>query len=86
METKGSLTEREIECLQWVASGLTSREIATLLGIAERTVNQHLSNGVEKLEAKNRCHAVAVAMGRRLLKMDTTSPIPPSPRERHRKI
>ncbi|MGH2399452.1 MAG: response regulator transcription factor, partial [bacterium] len=38
------LTQREVEILQHVASGLANKEIALRLGISERTVKNHLSN------------------------------------------
>lgn len=57
-----NLTEREHECLLWSAEGMTIRETAALLGIAERTVIYHLQNAVRKLQAVNRCQAVARAV------------------------
>ena len=43
------LTQRELEVLQCVGQGLTNREIARALDIAERTVAFHMSNVFEKL-------------------------------------
>lgn len=57
-----SLTAREIECLKWAADGKTSWEIATLLDMAERTVNFHLANATTKLDVSNRQHAIAKAV------------------------
>lgn len=57
-----NLTERERECLLWVAEGKTIRETAAGHGISERTVVYHLQNAMDKLKAVNRCHAVARAM------------------------
>ena len=57
-----SLTPRESECLRWTADGKTSADIALLLGTSENTVNFHLKNAIQKLEASNRQHAVTRAM------------------------
>lgn len=56
------LSERERECLRWVAAGKTSWEIGHILGIAERTAIFHLNNAMKKLGAVNRSHAVARAL------------------------
>jgi len=55
------LSPREIECLYWVAQGLTSPRIADQLQIADVTVRFHLKNAAAKLSAVNRAHAVAKA-------------------------
>jgi NarL family two-component system response regulator YdfI len=57
-----SLSQREIEILQHVAVGETSKEIAMRLGIRERTVNWHLGRIFVKLRAGSRAEAVAIAM------------------------
>ncbi len=49
-----ALTTREEEILRWVATGLTNREIAVRLGIAEGTVKNHLRSVLAKLHVKNR--------------------------------
>jgi len=56
------LSQREIEILRHVARGETSKEIATSLGIRERTVNWHLGRVFAKLGAGSRAEAVAIAM------------------------
>lgn len=62
-----TLTNRERECLTWIANGKTTAETAALLKIAERTVSFHLQNAVEKLGVNNRSQAVAYAISRRLI-------------------
>lgn len=59
------LTQRERECLQRAADGLSSVLIARALGISEHTVAFHLGNAEAKLGARSRQHAVAraVALG-----------------------
>jgi len=60
----GILTRREREVLQRLAEGRDTREIATLLGIGERTVRSHVEHILRKLHAHSRLEAVAI--GRRL--------------------
>jgi DNA-binding NarL/FixJ family response regulator len=59
---KGLLTRREREVLQLVAEGLSNRDIAERLRIAENTVKNHLRNILEKLHMQNRAQAVAYAI------------------------
>lgn len=63
-----TLTPREIECLQWIAGGKTSAEIAIILSLSEHTVNFHLKNVIYKLKASNRTHAVALALSNKQIK------------------
>ena len=58
------LSRREQEILQMVASGLTNKEIASKLVIAEGTVKNHLTNIFNKLNARDRMQAVLI--GKRL--------------------
>lgn len=53
------LTPREKDVMRLSASGLTSVEIARELGMAARTVNQHVDNVAGKLGTKNRTHTIA---------------------------
>jgi DNA-binding CsgD family transcriptional regulator len=57
-----ALTPREIEVLRLGADGATSEEIATTLHLTEHTVKSHLKRILGKLGARNRTHAVAVAL------------------------
>ena len=52
-------TEREIAVLQFVADGLTNKEIALRLSLSEETIKSYLQRIMAKLEARNRAHAVA---------------------------
>ena len=61
-DEKNILSDRERECLRWVADGKTSWEISVLLNVSERTVNFHLKNAAVKLDVFNRQHAVVKAV------------------------
>jgi DNA-binding CsgD family transcriptional regulator len=64
-----SLTPRETEVLTWVAKGKTAREIAEVLHISKRTVDEHVLTAARKLGATNRTQAVAFALQNRLVKV-----------------
>ncbi len=59
------LSARELECLEWSATGKTSHEIGLILGISQRTVYFHLKNVATKLDVYSTRHAVsrAIMMG-----------------------
>ncbi len=61
------LTDREREVLTWVGRGKTSSEIATILGLSERTVNFHCDQAMKRLNVINRAQAVAKAVSEQLL-------------------
>jgi DNA-binding NarL/FixJ family response regulator len=56
------LSPREIEILQQVAYGSTTKEVADALGISFHTVKTHLERIFEKLGANDRAQAVAIAI------------------------
>lgn len=56
-----NLSPRERECLLWVADGKSDWDISTILGISQKTVEKHLSNCRQKLNAVNRSQAVVRA-------------------------
>lgn len=59
------LSPRESEVLRLIATGNSQAEVASLLGISERTVEQHVRNARHKLKAANTVQAVAEAIVRR---------------------
>jgi DNA-binding NarL/FixJ family response regulator len=56
-----SLSPRELEVLNVLATGKSTKEIARQLFLSEPTVKTHLANIYRKLEVNNRISAVAVA-------------------------
>jgi DNA-binding NarL/FixJ family response regulator len=64
-----NLTSRELEVLRLIRDGHKNKEIAGELAISETTVNFHIKNLVEKLQANDRTHAVTIALRRGLLEI-----------------
>jgi len=62
-----SPTARELEVLRMVAKGLSNKEIAAALKIAEITVKQHVSRVLEKLDVKDRTEAATEALKRGII-------------------
>lgn len=61
------LTERELEVLRLVSTGLNNREVAKQLFISENTVKNHVRNILEKLQLHSRMEAVMYAVREKLL-------------------
>jgi two-component system, NarL family, response regulator len=61
---RADLTARELEVLGHVAAGLGNKEIATAIGRSTETVKGHLESIFRKLEARDRAHAVTIALQR----------------------
>lgn len=57
-----SLTPRELEVLEWLATPNTYREIASELEISEETIRSHAKSILHKLDQKNRAQAVLFAL------------------------
>ena len=62
LELTESLTPRESEVLQMLASGLANKEIATRLAISEHTVKFHVASILGKLGAGSRTEAVSIGI------------------------
>lgn len=63
----GALSQRETEVLKLVADGFNTREIATRLAYSERTVKNVLHDVTNRLQLRNRSHAVAYALRQGLI-------------------
>jgi DNA-binding NarL/FixJ family response regulator len=61
------LTNRELEILRLVATGLGTKEIASQLRLSEHTVHRHIANILNKLGVPSRAAAVARASQANLL-------------------
>ena len=64
-----NLTDRELQVLRLIRDGHRNKQIADQLAIAETTVNFHIKNLVDKLQANDRTHAVTIAVRRGLLEI-----------------
>jgi DNA-binding NarL/FixJ family response regulator len=64
-----TLTARELEVLRQVAGGNRNRDIAGRLSITEETVKVHVKHIMEKLGAKDRTEAVAIALRRGMFQL-----------------
>jgi NarL family two-component system response regulator LiaR len=60
--SRGKLTRRQREILQLLADGGSTVAAARELGLSEETVKTHTKNVLARLDAKNRTHAVAIAL------------------------
>ena len=64
------LTERELEVLKLIASGLTNSQIAEKLVISENTVKGHVSNILSKLHVADRTQVAVYAWQRGIVQRD----------------
>lgn len=67
---KPALTGREVEVLQYVANGMTSKEIGESLFISENTVKNHVRNILDKLGLHSRGEAVMYALREELITLN----------------
>jgi two-component system NarL family response regulator len=68
--TRVQLTPREMATLRLMADGRANKEIASELGISERTVKTHLGHLFEKLGVTSRTEAIKVATRRGLVRLE----------------
>ena len=57
----GELTPREKEILYWLAQGLSNSEVAARMVLSEKTVKNHVSHMLKKLELRDRTQAAIMA-------------------------
>jgi DNA-binding NarL/FixJ family response regulator len=63
------LTARELDVLRLIRDGYRNKQIADQLTISENTVNFHIKNLMDKLQANDRTHAVTIALRRGMLQI-----------------
>ena len=68
--TRVQLTPRELATLRLIADGKSNKDIASELGISERTVKTHLGHLFEKLGVTSRTEAVKIATRRGLVRLN----------------
>jgi DNA-binding NarL/FixJ family response regulator len=62
------LSKRERQVLEYLANGRSNKEIGAILYISELTVKGHVRSILEKLNAKGRSEAIAIAIERGLIR------------------
>jgi len=60
--SRGKLTGRQRQILQLLADGESTTVAARELGLSEETVKTHIKTALARLGARNRTHAVAIAL------------------------
>jgi DNA-binding NarL/FixJ family response regulator len=65
--TDDALSARELEVLRRVAGGNSNARVAEQLSLSEETVKSHMKNAMNKLSARDRTHAVMIALKRGLI-------------------
>ncbi|MCX7827810.1 MAG: response regulator transcription factor [Thermanaerothrix sp.] len=65
----GRLTPRELEVLYWIAQGLNNSEIAKRMVLSEKTVKNHVSHILKKLDLVDRTQAAVFAWKRGLAQL-----------------
>lgn len=61
------LSSREIEVLRQVSAGLANKQVAAHLAVSEETIKTHMRNILAKLKARDRTHAVMIALDRGII-------------------
>jgi DNA-binding NarL/FixJ family response regulator len=65
--SRGKLTKRQREILQMLANGESTTVAARELDLSEETIKTHTKNALARLGARNRTHAVAIALRESLI-------------------
>ena len=65
--SRGKLTRRQRQILQLLADGESTTVAARELDLSEETVKTHMKNALARLGARNRSHAIAIALRESLI-------------------
>ena len=74
------LTPREVQVLRLAANGRSNAEIGHELFLAENTIKSHLARAYKKLGARDRAHAIALALQQGVLTLRDIQPTLGTPR------
>ena len=64
------LSERQVEILQAIANGATTKQVARQLGITQKTVHNHLNAIYRRLDTQSLTHAVLSAVRLGIIELD----------------
>lgn len=64
-----TLTARELDVLRLLSSGMLNRDIANVLDISEKTVKNHVSNILKKLDVNDRTQAAVMAVKNNIVEL-----------------
>jgi len=64
------LSDRQVEILQAIANGMTTKQVARQLGITQKTVHNHLNAIYRKLDTQSLTHAVLSAVRLGIIELD----------------
>jgi DNA-binding NarL/FixJ family response regulator len=71
-----NLSPREREIMHLMAEGATAQDVGDRLGVSVETVRTHVRNVIRKLQARNRVHAIAIALQRGDITIDRNDGTP----------
>lgn len=57
-----ALSQRELQCLEWVSRGKSSSDIGAILSLSPRTVESYLEKVCAKMKVRTRIEAVVAAV------------------------
>jgi NarL family two-component system response regulator LiaR len=77
-QTTDPLTERELDVLRLIAQGMSNKEIASALFVAEWTVRSHVSSILAKLQLASRTQAALYALRSGIASLDDVPGTPES--------
>lgn len=66
-KSRAGMTDRQLECLAWVAEGKSASDIGAILGISARTVEEHLMKACGHYGVRTRFQAVLRALDEGLI-------------------
>jgi DNA-binding CsgD family transcriptional regulator len=67
------LSDKERSVLRELALGRSTGQIADVLAVSPHTVRTHVKNGMRKLDARTRAHAVAIALSEGAIEFEPDS-------------